>query len=32
MMGFLLLEDKATLEGGERVEENALQASLFGGG
>ncbi len=32
MMGFSSLEDKATLEGGEKVEENALQASLFGGG
>jgi hypothetical protein len=31
MMGFLLSEDDATLEGGEMVEENALQASLFGG-
>jgi hypothetical protein len=31
MMGFLLSEDEATLEGGEMVEENALQASLFGG-
>jgi hypothetical protein len=31
MMGYLLLEDEATLEGGEMVEENALQASLFGG-
>jgi hypothetical protein len=32
MMDFLLSEDKATLEGGEMVEENSLQASLFGRG
>ncbi len=32
MMGFALSEDEATSEGGERAEENALQASLFGGG
>jgi hypothetical protein len=31
MMGFLLSEDDATSEGGEMEEENALQASLFGG-
>jgi hypothetical protein len=31
MMGFLLSEDDATLEGGEMVEENTLQANLFGG-
>jgi hypothetical protein len=29
MMGFLSSKDKATLEGGEMVEENALQASHF---
>jgi hypothetical protein len=29
MMGFSSPEDEATLEGGEMVEENALQASLF---
>jgi hypothetical protein len=29
MMGFSSLEDEATSEGGEMVEENALQASLF---
>ncbi len=28
-MGFSSLEDEATSEGGEMVEENALQASLF---
>jgi hypothetical protein len=31
MMGFLLSKDEATLEGGEMGDENALQASLFGG-
>jgi hypothetical protein len=31
MMGFSSLEDDATLEGGEMVEKNVLQASLFGG-
>jgi hypothetical protein len=31
MMGFSSSEDDATSKGGEMVEENALQASLFGG-
>ncbi len=31
-MGFSSSEDKATSEGGGRTEENALQASLLGGG
>jgi hypothetical protein len=31
MMGFLSSEDDATSEGGEMMEANALQASLFGG-
>jgi hypothetical protein len=32
MMGFSSSEVEATLKGGEMVEGNALQASLFGGG